>query len=312
MPAKRPFDATLDKLQALRRARPDEAAPELARALKLANNLLVAKAAELALHHDLRALTPDLVAAFPRHFENPAKSDPQCWAKNAIAKTLAAFEYPDSALYLTGLRHRQLEGSWSGATDSAGPLRSTCALALAGCRDLPAHRILVELTPLFADTEIPVQAAAARAVASVGVPASALLLRLRAELGSGGPELLGACYAGVLALEGASALPWAARFLAHEDDAAAEAALAMADTHAPEAFTLLRTAFLRARDPDPWYRAALLSAAALTRQEDATAWLLSLVEKEPRLAEDAAEALCRAAPSASTLARLDALGRLCR
>ncbi len=310
MPSKRPFDVTLEKLQALRDATPEEAAPELARALKLANNLLVAKAADLVLHHDLRALGPDLAAAFSRFFDDPGKTDPQCWAKNAIAKTLAAFEYPDSGLYLTGMRHRQMEGSWGGAPDSAGPLRSTCALALAGCRDLPAHRILIELTQSLADKEVLVQAAAARAAASVGVPASALLLRLRAELGSGEPELLGACYAGVLALEGAPALPWAARFLPPEDDAAAEAALAMADTHAPEAFEFLRTAFDRARDP--WFRTTLLSAIALTRQEAATGWLLAMVEREPRQAADAAEALCRAAPSEATLARLQSLGRPCR
>jgi hypothetical protein len=61
--------------------------------VELRNNFLVAKAAAVALHHRLIGLTPNLAAAFPLFLEDPAKSDPQCWAKNALAKTLAAFEY---------------------------------------------------------------------------------------------------------------------------------------------------------------------------------------------------------------------------
>src|SRR5580700_11321110 len=90
MPPKRTFDAELAALEALRDARPEAAEPELTKALNLRNNFLVAKAAALTLHHRLTGLTPNLAASFPRFLENGAKSDPQCWAKNALAKTLAA------------------------------------------------------------------------------------------------------------------------------------------------------------------------------------------------------------------------------
>jgi hypothetical protein len=106
-----------------------------------------------------------------------------------------------------------------------------------------------------------------------------------------------------------AAIPWAAKFLSPEEDAAAEAAMAIAQTHTLEAFQLLRTSFARARGP--WFRTAVLSAIALTRQQKATDWLLDLIAKDHPHAADAHEALCRSAPSAATLDRLKELGRPC-
>jgi hypothetical protein len=252
MPPKRNFDAQLATLEDLR------------------NNFLVSKAAAVVLHHRLTGLTPSLAAAFPRFLENAVKADPQCWAKNALAKTLAAFEYQEPELFLTGMRHIQLESVWGGSADTAGNLRGTCALALVQCRELDSHRLLIHLIPLLADKELPVRVDAVRAVVQVGSYSAALLLRLRAELASEEPELLGSCYSGVLALEGPGAIPWAAKFLSAEDDAAGEAAMAIAQTHTPEAFQILRTTFATARDP--WFRTAVLSAIALTRQHEARRW----------------------------------------
>jgi hypothetical protein len=141
-----------------------------------------------------------------------------------------------------------------------------------------------------------------------GTDSSALLLRLRAELASDAPELLGACYSGVLSLEGQSAIPWAARFLPTEDDAAAEAAMAIAHTRTSEAFGLLTSTHQRARDP--WFRKAVLSAIALTRQQPATDYLLTLIEEDTQAA-DAQEALCLSTPTEDTRIRLKQLGRPC-
>jgi hypothetical protein len=309
MPAKRTFEAELAALEALRDLSREAAEPELVKALKLRNNLLVSKAAAITLHHQLTRLTPDLVAAFPRFLENSTKSDPQCWAKNALAKTLAGFEYQEPELFLAGMRHIQLEPVWGGSADTAGTLRGTCALALVQCRELNSHRVLTYLTPLLADKELSVRVNAVRAVEQVGTDSAALLLRLRAELASDDAALLGACYSGVLALEGPAAIPWAAQFLPPEDDPAGEAAMAIAQTHTPEAFQVLRTAFAKARDP--WFRTAVLSAIALTRQQEASDWLLDLIEKDEGHARDAHEALCRSAPSVATLDRLTQLGRPC-
>ncbi len=312
MPAKRPFDAELAAVEALRSVPPEAAAPELGRALRLRNNFLVAKAAALALHHWLTGLTPELVAAFHRFLEDPAKTDPQCWAKNALAKALAAFDYQEPELFLTGMRHIQLEPVWGGSADTAGALRGTCALALVQCRGLSSHRVLTALTPLFADKDLPVQINAAHAVEQVGTDSAALLLRLRAELGSGEPELLGACYTGVLAIEGVSAIPWVVQFLASGDDAAAEAAMAIAQTRTPQAFTVLQSTFAGLKPArDPWFRKAVLSAIALTRQEAATEWLLGIATDGGRNADEAHEALCCSAPSAAVLERLRQYGKPC-
>ena len=309
MPAKHPIDAELTILETLRDVSPEVAEPQLAKALSLRNNLIVSRAAAIALHHRLTSLTPNLVAAFSRFLENPAKSDPQCWAKNLIAKTLAGFEYQQPDLFLTGMRHIQLEPVWGGSADSAGTLRSTCALALVQCRELNNHRLLVYLTPLLADKELRVRVNVVRAIEQVGNDSAVLLLRLLAELPSGDPELLGACYSAVLAIEGPSAIDWAARFLRKQDDAAAEAAMAIAQTHTPEAFQVLRAALGKANDP--WFRNTLLAAIALTRRQEATTWLLELVANDDDDAAGAYQALCGSAPSEATQQRLKELGRPC-
>ena len=306
MPPKRSFDAELAALESLRDAAPEVAEPQLSKALTHRNNFIVAKAATLTQHHHRSSLTPALTGAFHRFLE--PKSDPQCWAKIAIAKALAAFEHQEPGIFLTGMRHLQPEPVWGGSEDTAGPLRGTCALALVQCRSLNNHTLLTHLTPLFADKELPVRVNAARAVEQVGTDSASLLLRLRAELASDAPELLGACYSGVLSLEGASALPWAAQFLPPEDDASAEAAMAIAQTHTPESFPILKAAAERARDP--CFRQAVLSAIALTRQQEAMDYLLRLIAEDTHAA-DAHDALCRSAPSAEILARLARLGRSC-
>ncbi len=149
------------------------------------------------------------------------------------------------------------------------------------------------------------RAEAARAVESAGSPSAALLLRLRAVLGRDEPEVLGACYNGILRIEGTAAVPWVARFLAAADDAAAEAALAIAADRSPEAFVALRDRFLE--EPDPWFQGVLLSAIALTRQEAAIGFLLELVGKRSPHAEAAIDALLRSMPSPEVVQQLESL-----
>jgi hypothetical protein len=309
MAASHDIEAQVASLEALRNASSSEASSALRKALQHRNNFLVSKAAKLTADLNLTDLTPDLATAFHRFLTNPAKTDPQCWAKNAIAKSLATLEYQDHELFLLGVNHIQLEPVWGGSADTAGPLRSTCALALVQCRSLNSTQLLSHLTPLFADKELPVRVNAARAVEQVGSDAAMLLLRLRAELASDEPELLGACYSGVLHLEGPRAIPWAAKFLQHEDDAAAEAAIAIAETRTPEAFATLNTAYETATDH--WFRTTLLTAIALTRQDEAFTWLLTLIEREERNHPEAHEALCRSNPPSAIQEKLTQLGKPC-
>jgi len=99
------------------------------------------------------------------------------------------------------------------------------------------------------------------------------------------------------------AIPWVGRFLTGADDAAAEAALAIAGTHSTQGFAALRQRF--AEEADPWFRSVLLSAIALTRQDEALEFLFDLARTESLQAEAAIEAILRAMPSAEITKRLE-------
>ena len=306
MPGKKNFEAQLAALEELRH-QPDEACiPALRATLKLQNNYIVAKAADIVAQRRLEALLPDLLAAIDRFFEDAEKRDPQCWAKNSLSRALAALELQDPAPFLRGMKHVQLEATWGGRSDTAGVLRGTCALALVQCRAVFEVELLRHLLDMLVDTDKSARGDAVRAVEQIGSSAASLLLRLRAQIGGDEePEILGGCHAGVLRIEGVSALPWVSRFLATEDDAAGEAALAMAATHSVEAFEMLKARWEKARDA--WFRSVLLSAIALTRQSAATEFLLSLVKADSIGADQVVEALLRSLPSEEILLRLKAL-----
>ena len=303
--AKKNFEAQLEALDRLTEQPVEVWIEPLRAALRQRYNYVVAKAADLAGRQRIVELIPDLLAAFDRFFEDAVKTDPQCWAKNALSRALASLELQDVGPFLRGLRHMQMEPVWGGRSDTAGSLRGTCALALVQCRELPEPELLRHLVSAFVDRDKSVCAEVARAIEQVGSPSASLLLRLRAEIGDGEPEILGACYAGVLRIEGTSALTWASKFLASEDDASGEAALAMAATHSLEASALLRDRWRRASDP--WFSSVLLSAIALTRQSEATDFLLDLVKQEALRAEQAVEALLRSLPAEETVQRLKTL-----
>jgi HEAT repeat protein len=313
MSGKHKFEKQLAAMDELRQQPPEVRLERLRKALTDRNNFVVGKAADLVREFQLAQLTPELLASFDRFFEDPIKTDPQCWAKNAISRALAAFEHQDADVFLRGMKHIQPEPSWGGTSDSAATLRATCALALVQCRRLPEPDLLAHLIELMDDQDKSVRVEAIRAIEHVNSTSAALLLRLRAILSPSlnskmrddEPEALGACYSGILRIEGASAIPWVSRFLASSDDPAAEAALAIAGTHSPQAFNVLRERFAEASDP--WFCSVLLSSIALTRQDSALEFLLDQVRTESLQAEPAIEAILRSAPSAETTKRLEEL-----
>ena len=305
MPGKRKFDEQIATLDALRQLAGADRLEPLCKALGNRNNFLVAKAADLAREFGLTQLTPDILCAFDRFFENPEKTDPQCWAKNALSRALAAFEHQDPEVFLRGMRHIQLEPIWGGRSDTAGTLRSTCALALVQCRGVSEPDLLAHLIDLFADQDKTVRAEVLRSIAQVGSPSATLILRTKATFGKDEPEVLGVCYSGILGVEGVAAIPWVHQFLRSNDETAAEAALAIAATHSLLAFECLKQNLQNASDP--WWRFVLLSAIALTRQEEAMEFLIHLVQRESLDATAAIDAMLRALPSAEALQRLEAI-----
>lgn len=303
MPGKRSFEQQLAALDEVKHLTPEAAVEPLRKALAHRNNYIVAKAADLVVKFRLTQLLPELLAAFDRFFTDPVKTDPQCWAKNALGRALAALECQDADVFLRGIRHIQLEPVWGGSEDTAGSLRGTCALALVQCRSLPETELLHCLMELLADKVTSVRAEAVRAIEQVGSRSAALLLRLRAILASDEPEILGACYGGILRIEGPSAIPWISRFLAGADETAAEAAWAIADQRSPEAFAALRERL--AVERDAWFRSVLLSAIALTRQQEALDFLFHLIPTEPLNAEAAITAVLDSKPVPEVLKQLE-------
>jgi hypothetical protein len=250
---------------------------------------LVSKAAALVAGKRLSELIPELVAAFERFLADPVKSDPQCWAKTAIARALRDLEHDDPAVFLRGISHIQLEPVWGGRRDSAPELRGVCGLALTSCR-LPDGEVLTHLVDLLADPEKIARIAAARAIAQSGRAEGALLLRLKALNGDAEAEVAGECFAALLAMTGAGAVPFVSRFLRKREPAAMEAAGALAVSGQPEAFAALKEHWESGMET--LERKPLLMLLAGSPLPEAAEFLLAVAEEEPaELAAAALEAL---------------------
>jgi hypothetical protein len=161
--AHRGFDEQMAALEALKGR--ELAVNEIAlikKSLAQRSNFLVAKAARLAQDAGLGELMPDLLAAYDRFFTNAEKTDPQCWAKNALSRALATLECRDKDVFLRGLRHHQMEPTWGGRSDSAGTLRAHCAHALIACNGLDNQELLILLLDVLVDVDKSVRVEAAR------------------------------------------------------------------------------------------------------------------------------------------------------
>lgn len=224
-------DAVEEKIAAIDalRSAPANAVEPLRKALRERNNLVCSKAGAVAGDLLLRDLIPDLLAAFERFMKDPAKSDPKCWAKNAIVKALKDLAFDDPAVYLRGIAHVQLEPVWGGSADSATALRGACALALVAC-SLPRDAILLHLADALADQEMRVRIDAARAIAQLPGQDSILMLRVKAQAGDKEPAVVGQCLLSLLGIEPRASIPFVARFLtAKNEDLRFEAASALGE-----------------------------------------------------------------------------------
>jgi HEAT repeat protein len=248
---------------------------ELRTALEDRSNLVVAEAAAVIGDNPVQDLGADLVGAFERLMIEPQRSDKQCRGKIALVEALNKLEYAGPEVFLRGIAHVQ-EPRWGDRTqDAAGPLRANCAFGLA--RINPPDLLLL-LTDLLLDTDKVARAGAVRALGGSGSLAAIPLLRFKAQLGDKEAEVMGDCFASLLALSPAQSLPFVARFLQSGSAAVQEAAVfALAETRHPEAFAALK---------DFWPQAALdlqeavLLAIAMLRLPVALDFLIDLVARK--------------------------------
>lgn len=296
MPQQRGFDEQMLALDALseRPLGADDIAL-LQKLLSSRNNFIVARVAKLIELNQLPNLQSELIAAFRRFFINAEKTDPQCWAKNAIAKALHRLGCVEREVFLPGIYHRQLEPSWGGKSDSAGTLRATCAHALVGCDGVTNQDLLLLLTDLLVDPDKGVRKEVVRAIAQTGELALPVL-RLRALIPGEEAEVMAACFAALLLLDRAASIAFVARFLQAGDDAAVEAAFALAETHCFEALQALMEAHQNPpRDAESSFTRVLLDSIAMTRLPQAIDHLVTVIERDERDAPLAIEALAKVA-----------------
>jgi hypothetical protein len=287
--AKRGVEEQIGTLSQLREAPiTDATLSALRKGLSDRVNLVAAKAAQIAGDMRSKALIPDLVALFGRRLQNGAETDPQCWAKNAIAKALTDLEHDESAPFLQGCRYVQMESVWGGKTDTAVALRSLCTLALVQCADLPRAEKLRHLVVSMTDAEEPVRIDAIRALEQMEGEEAVLLLRLKAGIGDKRAAVVGQAIESILRLEGSRALEFARKFLGEGggrrdvdsrefvstgDEVVEEAALALGTSRLPGAVEALKEAW--ASSP----KIVFLQAISASRLEIGFEFLLDLVKR---------------------------------
>ncbi len=308
IPVNRTFERELAVLESMAgQALDAEGVERVKKALSHENNYLVAKAARIVVDNALVQLMPEVRGAYDRFFEDPVQTDPQCWAKNALVKALVTLECRDPKVYLRGLRHTQEEPVWGGQSDTAGALRGTCTHALVACDGISQNDLLdILLTPLL-DHDKTVRMEAARAIGHVGGQAAALLLKLRVMLRKDDSEVLGACFTALLGMKEINRLDTialVAEFLDDGEEAAAEAAFSLAETHDAAALDALIAR--RSRDVDSWFGSVLDNAIALTRLPRGVDYLLEVMNADPRHTSSALEALSRVYPSGEVRDRVAA------
>jgi hypothetical protein len=283
MPRQPPIEQQLLELSALRRdASSTTAREKLTSAISGKNNLLAARAAAIIEETRQADYLPALAAAFERFFTTG--TDKGCTAKQAIASAMYTLGHTDTAAFLRGIRHVQMEATYGGSVDAAAELRGTCALGLVRCgyRD-----VLLELAGLLMDKEQQPRQMAARAIAYAGSEEGAPLLRMKVLAGDRDADVTAECFNGLMKLTPAKSIEFLARFLDADDPATAEsAALALGASRLPAAINVLMRQWTKQVRPEP--RRPLLLAIAMTRQSAAIDFLMERVlDDSPGPAADA-------------------------
>lgn len=269
-----PIETALARLDEIPVHTPEGKA-SFAKALAGKSNLVVAKAARLLGNAQWTDLNTEMAAAFDRMMAKGATTDKGCAAMIAIARALVQMEYDDPDLFLRGIRHIQMEGSYGPPIDTAVELREVCAMGLANT-GYPYR--LRELVSLLIDKEWRVRGGAVRAIAVVGNDAAALLLRLKILTGDKDPDVMADCFASMLAVEGAEGLPLVTPFVKSANPEVREAAiLALGASRRPDAIDWLMAEFEKTADPPG--RKCIFLALSTSRTESAIDFLIDQIRR---------------------------------
>jgi len=276
------LEQKLAQIAELRRGEPTSAAIKtLQSILAKDQGAAVARAAELMVEWGLFDQQAQLAQAFKRLLEGGTDADPQCWGKVALVKALQTLGWHDPEVYLLGCRCVQPEPVWGGQEDSAPSLRALSAQALAECPGVSYDRAIDVLVGLLADPAWNVRVGAAQAVARLGYPQGAPLLKLKVLVGDLEPRVIGACLEGLLHLARTEALPFLQELLGHKDASVRmEAICALAASSLPEAVNLATRTWNTFTDPRS--RKAVIAALANSHTPEALNFLLELLSQANR------------------------------
>jgi HEAT repeat protein len=270
-------EATLDALNTHPFGESESADREvLATALRERNYRVIAKAAEIAGERLCYPVVKDLIGAYQRLLSDPVRKDPHCIGKQAVARALVALECNDAGFFLAGLRYRQMEPVWGGSEDTAIDVRNSSAMGLVNSG---YPRAIQELTALLNDSLARARQGAVRAIGCANPQSAEALLRFKLLVGDPEPEVLGDCFAALLAVSPEHCLDLIAGYISYGGGAASElAALALGESRLPEALKQLQQVWDSTPLSDE-VRRAVLRAAALHRSDAAFDWLLSIVQE---------------------------------
>ncbi|EYF06753.1 hypothetical protein [Chondromyces apiculatus] len=236
------FDDKLARIRALEGEPAVTATAELRRYLGEANGFLSGEAAKVAAAMELSSLAPDVAEALLRLLRAGTEADKGCFGKRQLVEALMAFDASTPEALLVGLRHVQKEPAYGGPIDTAATLRGLCAHALVQMHFRWAE---LEVAPLLMDPEPETRTAAAEALAASGETSWAAALHVKVLAGDAEPEVLGACYRGLLALDARRYLPLVAKVLGEGEAGGAgaeSAAIALGESRLPEALEVLKEA----------------------------------------------------------------------
>jgi hypothetical protein len=208
------LEAQLAKAKALRyEDNTEENLEQLRGFLKKGEGLVVTEAANIVAEWYAVDLSVDLLAAFDRLSHDGPEVDPQCYGKQAVLKALRQLGWGQPEIFMRACKLIQLEPVWGGKEDSAAPLRANAAHALTECTRASKEQVLGTLIDMLSDAAWTVRLEALRAIANSGYTEAPWLLRLKLRTGDAEPRVIGACFDGLLSLEGVDAIALVAEYL---------------------------------------------------------------------------------------------------
>jgi hypothetical protein len=269
------------------------------------SNHVIGRAADIVGEADDESFVQDLLSAYQSLMVDPLKTDPGCVGKTAIVRALVRLRHNDAEFYRQGVEYQQHEPVWGKSKETAGELRGLCAAGLVLCAS--SVEVLNRCAVLLADECAEARMGAARALAALGQPEGAPLVRLKLLTGDASSEVVGESCAALLRLDRDEGVKFVLRLLASDNaDICVQAALALGESRHPKAFEPLRLAWERQREPA--VRESLLTCIGLLRSSEASDFLLSLIESN-RLgaAADAIRALKTFGKTAELKQRIEAI-----